>query len=421
MTDQKPDDTQPHRTSPHEAGRTRPNKISDTQPRRVSASKAPRSRLARWIARIPPRWQPLTLLVPFLLALVTLTFLSGVFGWASGRGQERASATAEAREYLLEQYALARAEFDVGQYDLARQRYEYIFSQDPEFEDVAERWLEVMLILGGTATPTQAAAAFSPTPTFDPRPAEELFTQAMGLLITRSWGQAIDTLAALRKSAPDFNTPDVDGMLYLALRNRGVDKILEDGNLEGGLYDFSLAENFGPLDTTAGNYRDWSRLYLIGNSFWFAYPELAIQYYSQVAFAAPGLRDASGFTAFYRYWQSLIHYGDKLAKAEDWCGAALQYQTAMRARSDAAIQPTAQYANEICLLLTASPTFTPTVTITGTIFFFTATPTPTLGGATATPSATSGGDTPTATSTPTPTIPAGTSTFTPTSTATPTP
>jgi hypothetical protein len=140
-----------------------------------------------------------------------------------------------------------------------------------------------------------------------------------------------------------------------------------------------------------------------------------------VAFAAPGLRDASGFTAFYRYWQSLIHYGDKLAKAEDWCGAALQYQTAMRARSDAAIQPTAQYANQICLLLTASPTPTPTVTITGTIFVFTATPTPTLGGATATPSATSGGSTFTPTSTHTPTTAGSTSTATPTLTPTATP
>ncbi len=66
----------------------------------------------------------------------------------------------------------------------------------------------------------------------------------------------------------------MDGLIYLCLRNRGIEKILS-GQLESGIYDFTLAEQFGPLDGETENYRNWARLYLLGNAFWGAYPEQA--------------------------------------------------------------------------------------------------------------------------------------------------
>ena len=268
--------------------------------------------------------------------------------------------------------------------------------------------MQLVVILNITATPTPPAATITPTPTIDPRPVEELFSQAMLQINNRNWNQAIEILAALRNSNELFNFVEVDGMLFLALRYRGLDKIVNDGNLEGGLYDFALAEGFGPLDSEASNYRVWARLYLMGNSFWYAYPDIAAYYYGQVAAAAPYLQDGSGMTAFFRYWMSLQHYAEQFVADEDWCGAAEQYQIVLNARSDQIIIPTATYAWEQCIILTPSMTPTTTVTVTGSITptatgIIIITPTPTSSVVvTQTPTATLPGG-PTQTETPTPT------------------
>ena len=52
----------------------------------------------------------------------------------------------------------------------------------------------------------------------------------------------------MRKYDPNYNTSLVDGMYYFALRNYGYDLITKQGNLEGGIYQLTLAERFGPLD-----------------------------------------------------------------------------------------------------------------------------------------------------------------------------
>jgi hypothetical protein len=162
-------------------------------------------------------------------------------------------------------------------------------------------------------------------------------------------------------------------MMYLALRNRGVLKILEESNLEGGSYDLALAERFGPLDVEANTARDWARLYMYGVSFWEAIPERAVYYFSQVAAAAPYLRDGSGWTARERYREVLIQYGDLFAAQENWCNAQAQYELAGSIRLDDRLQGKIVDAAQNCappteiptetLMETATPTLTPTLEI----------------------------------------------------------
>jgi hypothetical protein len=120
---------------------------------------------------------------------------------------------------------------------------------------------------------------------------------------------------------------------------------------------------------------------------------------------APDLRDSNGISAFGRYWQSLIHWGDQLGVEGDWCAAYDKYQEAIAARNDAEAQAKAQEA----LLFCAGPTDEPTATLP----FFS--PTPTWTGApptnTDTPAAPS--DTPVPSDTP---IPSDTPTETPSAT-----
>ena len=137
-------------------------------------------------------------------------------------------------------------------------------------------------------------------------------------------------------------------MLYVALLNRGIDRISLLADLEGGTYDLALAERFGPLDSDANNYRDWAEMYIRGASYWNVDWAQAVYYFSQLSVTAPNLTDASGWTSRDRYLLALLGYGDYLAANEDWCGAQTQYDTYMSLIADPQVEPTAVYAADQC-------------------------------------------------------------------------
>jgi hypothetical protein len=215
-----------------------------------------------------------------------------------------------------------------------------------------------------TASPT-----FVPTPTLTPTPdfrgRDELFGQAQNMLIAREWTKAIDTLLLLRKNYPDFMVVKVDDMLFVALRNRGIDKIAQLYDLEGGNYDLTLAERFGPLDAEARNWRDWAELYIRGASYWGVDWAQSVNYFSQLAAAAPNLSDSSGWTASQRYLEALLGYGDWLAAKGQWCDAQTQYDTYMTLLANPQVEPTAVYAADQCNQ-GAGPEVTPGGEVTST-------------------------------------------------------
>jgi len=149
-----------------------------------------------------------------------------------------------------------------------------------------------------------------------------------------------------------------------------------------------------------------------------------VYYFGQVAAAAPGLRDASGWTASERYRASLIQYGDLLSSQNDWCMAQEQYEIAYSIGADATLQATIQEVTLKCSPPSPTPeltTETPTPTATGgslTPPAISPTPTATQGFV---PTATSTATTAAATPTPTQTTVAPPATVTPTETALPTP
>jgi tetratricopeptide (TPR) repeat protein len=360
----------------------------------------------------------------FVLAAGFVVILGALAGYQSGAQTQEAIQTRIIELTIQEQYTLGVQDLEAGRYEVARQRFEYILKHDPSYPDVTDKLAQAMAILYATATPTPPAATASPTPTRDLRPVEEMFAQAQAQLAGQDWNGTIDTLIALRKENRSYNAPRVDGMLFISLRYRGMDKIWKEGNLEGGLYDLSLAENFGPLDVQANSARELARLYMIGSSFWEVHPEQAVYYFGQVAAAAPGLRDASGWTASERYRASLIQYGDLLASQKDWCNAQEQYELAYSMGGDAALEATIRDVALRCSPPSPTPeltTETPTPTATGgslTPPALSPTPTATQG---TVPSATSTNTSPPASPTFTQTTVAPPATETPTETAIPSP
>lgn len=314
------------------------NDIEDTTPvpaAEAEASLKPRRGLWWWLG--------------ILLVLV----VGGAGGWLGYRDGIAQRVAEQKNSIIMEattQYQYALVDFQEGRLSAARQRLEYVISLDPTFPDAQQKLTEVMLQMAILLTPTP----LPPTPTIeltatpDLRPVEDLYTQAQQYLRNKEWAAAMDTAATLRSTDANFRTVQVDGIYYIALRNLGVQKIINDGDLEGGIYMLSLTERFGPLDRDAIGYRTWARYYLTGASFWGVDWKRVIDYFGQFYSVFPSLRDTSGITATERYRIANLRYADKLSAEAKFCDAVPYYQTGLSLSPDPAAQTALDSAIQYC-------------------------------------------------------------------------
>jgi tetratricopeptide (TPR) repeat protein len=290
-------------------------------------------------------WRGLVLLS--LAALLVIAGASAYGGYLSGIEQRTSLEATQVSREVAEQYELGVQDVNAGRYEVARQRFEYVIQLDPGYPGVTDQLAMVLLELNTTATPT-AVPTPTLTPTVDLRSAEELFSQSQVLLADERWSEAIETLLKLRKDEPSYQTVKVDSMLYVALRNRGVQRILAEADLEGGTYDLALAERFGPLDVEARNMRTWANLYVTGASFWGLDWAQAVEFFGQLVPVAPNLRDSSNITATERYRLATIEYGNFLAENGEWCEALAQYEAALALGADPEVESTAASVAREC-------------------------------------------------------------------------
>src|SRR5215208_244756 len=257
------------------------------------------------------------------LGLIFILMLAILAGYGSGLSIRKANQSSTISQQLGEQFQYALVDIEFGRYANAKQRLEFIIGKDPTFPGAQEKLTQV-LVLMNQPTPT-ITPSLTPTPDFSG--AEQAFTQAQQLITAQDWPNAIGTLDQIRKLDATYKTGQVDGMYYFALRNYGYDLITKQGNLEGGIYQFTLAERFGPLDRDAAGLREGSRFYLIGASFWELDWAQSLLYFNQIA--GYGLWDGT-MTVAERIQIASMRYGDQLLAAGDPCGAVDQYTNAQR-------------------------------------------------------------------------------------------
>jgi tetratricopeptide (TPR) repeat protein len=282
-----------------------------------------------------------------LAILVVILLVSGFGGYAAGISERKNAEKTQVSQVLQEQYQLGLQDIQDGQYNRARQRFEYIIELDPNYPGVTDKLAAVLLEISTTATPTLLPPPTA-SPTSDSRDKEQQFDQAKQDLAASDWTMALDDLLKLRKADPAFRTVEIDGMIFLALRNSGRDKILKQADLEGGIYDLTLAEKFGPLDSEAQGLLSWSSLYITGASFWDIDWEQVVNYFSQVAPQLPNLRDGSGMTANERLRLGLFEYGNVLSNNGQYCRAVKAYQDSLAIAPDAKVQAAGELAAKGC-------------------------------------------------------------------------
>ena len=282
------------------------------------------------------------------LGLIVILILAVFAGYASGISIRRNTQSSVISQQLGEQFQYALVDIQFLRYANAKQRLEFIIAHDPTFPGAQDKLTQV-LVLMNQPTPT-LTPSLTPSPDFSG--AEQAFTQAQQLITAQDWPNAISTLDQIRKLDPTYKTGQVDGMYYFALRNYGYDLITKQGNLEGGIYQFTLAERFGPLDRDAAGLREGSRYYLIGASFWELNWAESLKYFNQIA--GYGLWDGT-MNVSERIHFASMRYGDQLAAQGQYCDAVGQYE---KAQTIAALDKQAQegYDNAFSACYPPTPT-----------------------------------------------------------------
>jgi tetratricopeptide (TPR) repeat protein len=294
------------------------------------------------------------------LGLIILLVCAILGGYQSGLSVRKQNQNTTMAQQLGEQFQFALVDIEFGRYDNARQRLEWIIQNDPTFPGAQEQLTKV-LVLSNVPTPTPTASLTS-TPDFTG--AEQAYARAQQLIAAQDWPGAIGALDEMRKLDPNYQTSLVDGMYYFALRNYGVN-LINQGNLEGGIYQVTLAERFGPLDRDANGLREGARVYIIGASFWELDWTQALFYFDQVYRGWAGMWDGT-MTATERYRIASMRLGDQLLATGDYCGAYTQYTNAQALGAlDQQAQQGFDDASAVCFPATATfALFTPTETFT---------------------------------------------------------
>jgi|APDOM4702015118_1054815.scaffolds.fasta_scaffold06497_3 tetratricopeptide (TPR) repeat protein len=299
-----------------------------------------------------------------VLALIVVTLLAGYQSGISVRKQNQSTVVTQ---QLTEQFQFVDEDIQAGRYEIAKQRLEFIMAHDPSFPGVQEKLTEVLVqinLSGNIKSPTSTP---SPVPTADFTSAQQAYDRAAQLITAQDWPNALAALDQMRKLDPNYQQSQVDGMYYFALRNYGYDLIIKQGNLEGGIYQLTLAERFGPLDRDTNGLREGARVYIIGASFWELDWVQALFYFEQ-ARNWGNLWDGT-MTATERYYVASMRYGDELFAQGKYCEEeeALVYYG--NAQTIAALDKVAQQNYDAAMLICfpATPTFDPASLITPTL------------------------------------------------------
>lgn len=359
-------------TQPNEAEKTQPLPSLEETQASTSASEIEATQEAQIgrEASLPPDASQRQWVLGAIAGLVLFIALGALGGVQSGINARQSRERLEKAVEAVAQFELGRADLEAGNCTIALQRFEYVIQLDPSYPGAADQLAQAMLCAGPDQQTPAAEVVVEGTPTPDLRSAEEILSQSQALLAAQNWEELLLGLDSLRTNYPDFEPIQVDDMYYIALRNRGVQRILAEGQLESGIFDLNRAEQIGPLDAEANNYRDWAILYVVGQSFWEVDWAQSVQYFSQLAAIAPSLHDVNFFTAEDRLAQAQVGYAQDLNKqavflagSKGWCDAvALMEEAETYSPHPPEFEPTATYIQEKCEL---NPDETPRITPSG--------------------------------------------------------
>ncbi len=331
------------------------NDLTETQPKNVKEQKpaAGGKKFPGWLAAV---------------VLVVLIAVGILGGYGTGMGKRYSAQDTLVTGQLAEQFQLGVEAAQAKQYQVAKQHFDYIIQNNPDFPGVKQAYADLLIQMEitPTATPTLTPTL---TPTPDTRSIDQIYANVTALLsqpgddlCARNWDEVIGLLDSLRKSDINYHAAEVDGMYFIALRSRGVCKIYPQSyepnascsdlhiNLEGGIYDLTLAEHFGTLNSNALALRTYARMYITGASFWDQDWGQVLNYFTQLRNSMPYMADSSCTSATERWRLANVDYAQYLINQGAYCKAKDQLLEALTVNSpkNGEIYPTATAVRDYC-------------------------------------------------------------------------
>jgi hypothetical protein len=296
-----------------DSGPTPGGNAEETQPTPALSADSTQPVPTQPVITQPSAWRRLRW---FVLLIPAAVLLAGAAGYRVGGRQQQAARRQAVAEIARQQYELAAQDLQAGRFQLAAGRFEYVIRLDPSYPEASARLIEALVAIEEPI----ASATVAPTPTPNLAPVEELFAQAQAAFAAEDWTRVIDTLLALRAKDPTYHAADADGMMFAALRNRGLYRIRIEWQLEPGLYDLSLAERFGPLDKEAEDWRASARFYLFADTYMGLRWGEATDLFFQIC-APAALWDSCDRAA-----EAAQRYAEQLLAMTDACAAQQEYE-----------------------------------------------------------------------------------------------
>lgn len=229
-----------------------------------------------------------------------------------------------------------------GQYEMAKAHFQYVLQLDDDHAQAQQGLAEAEARLAAQLTPTVTVESSQPL-------TEQLLQQAKAAYEAGEWTTAAGTLTQLRALDSEFNTTEVESMLFTCLYNAGA-AYLEEDELEKGIFYLDQAVALRPLDTEVVLQRDLAARYQDTLGYWGVDWEKAISALEELYAAAPTYKDV-----FQRLYQANLEYGDSLTAAGEMCPAELAYTRALRLSSDPQVEQKRAEAAQLCLIATPMP------------------------------------------------------------------
>ncbi len=289
-----------------------------------------------------------------LLLSIVILGLSVFLGYRNGVQRRIQKERSMLMDQISVQLDWVYKDIEAERYENAKTRLEFIIDKYPGFPGAAEMLVEVMMKMEApTPMPTIPVAVVEETeepeitPTPDGRVSEEIFVQISQLIEAQEWNQTLENIQKLKESNYGYKTVEVDGYYFIALRNRGIQRIWA-GEIEQGMYDLSVAEQLGVIDNVAAGAKSWGSLYLTGASYWDVNWAGAVDIFAQLYAQMPFFTDSSGMNVTERYRISLYKLGDQFAVNGDYCTASSYYKKSLEVGVNLDIQVTATWLEDAC-------------------------------------------------------------------------
>lgn len=275
-----------------------------------------------------------------LLLLLTISIGAGVyFGMREGEQQRVARLEREAEEH----YQIGLQRLDEGNYELAQAEFEYALRLDPDHPRARQGLAEA-----------EAGPTIDPTPTARPEEpvTDLLYRQARAHYQAGRWQDAAATLVSLRQLDPDYETEQVEEMLFSSRYEAGM-ALLEEDDFELGIFYLDRAVALRPLDEDAVAQRSLAKRYIEALNYWAVDWEECIQRFEELHRTDPAYKDV-----FQRLYQANVRYGDAWAAQGEMCPALEQYDEALRLLNSDEVEDKRAEAAEICYNATPVPVAT---------------------------------------------------------------